>query len=1578
MLQSNVESVSGPEAVIGSPGTNLRTLHPAAPPTGWRTMHPTAPRSSRSSVHSLAPSPTVAPSPCPSPSPSPSLALPLPQQQQQHIIYGPITALQPCTAALHPPCVYPSNTQRGTSTSVSVPQQAQGKSTKWHGKSNNKPPRGQYCHGQPGQSAHPSYAGKSLVVYDQTQTGTPVSTSSFLVSSSAFAHGQFPAEHYNNSNVALVPPPYFKPPEVQTFCLVQDRQTAPQHNSYYNISATNTCSLQNVNSTSGFQLPNIAPYTVTAFPNNQIPAPVPVQSTQLFQTAPVGLVFGPPPREKHATTSVLDVSSSAKYLRNKHPGSTANPKIPTIPQLQNEWPPSLIPTTNCSSSSAAAATSITVPALSSNNVAFDTCKSPQDTSFPKLSVPTPLKQAQDRYSDDSSISFDFTIEAEKMVSALCNTASSNDLGGVCGKDEIRKSETSYFNGAGDNVGNKGSWFADLGIDYSLNGDGGSRTVGTQTEPNQVFAQQLPELIRKTAYWGCSEAESILNSVKYQNPKQTWLSNISSATRTAITKSSTCFPVFAGDGKFVHDLISALLRVTNGWLILDNYLNKQHYPNLTDKIDDELTRCFQGWEGSTYELLRNVVQTFLKLDEASKSNFNPTSGSQSETQNGSFPGDVSLYTNSDVFCPAVNTASCQHRSDNNILSSAFPFQQPQESAYAVHYTPQPAGVQNFRYFNTQQGLKETKPRSKWTLTESLVSATEGTKSVPDVTLTNSEAGLGGCKFRSKINSSSGKGTSRQSLNAEFVDLRNKVVESNSDTVKQWNMNADSRRKTDFLFRIKSTGEMEPVYKANSSTGLVSMYSTKISDTAYDTGGTTRLYTQDPEAVFRNATSVAEPAYVGRPTILGESSFNRKFHRDNDHRSKSLKCMDQNYLAKSGSGVGTICLGKSSTDHLELATVPKNKMTLLSQIEPSATLSKGPEEMAASLSAWFASMRTSNPILSASSTGNSENRLSENYKSPHSQDLSRSTIDMTRQLQMDPNRQLKTLQNMQSIQSAPWNACNLINNRNNVQQIEEYDSSEDVRVYMKPGSYNVPKKRHQRRPNKRVENPPVLRNPSGNITQNNSASTQRLQFQAVPALPPSSLSLDNSPRILRRVNSSSSHDFSQDVTWKAACASAEILLEALAVKEGEMGASEVKETPARMSPRPKCQDGGASSYEASEDDSGSTCKLSTSGLQSEDTKMSKTNIKTDSWLIRTLNNASIKQRQEPDLDSSESFNSSIHEDELVPGNSGKKLDTSLSRSREPRDEDQTTDLAEGIARATYSETVRRCASGNGTKESCRSRPQKATLANTSGTGNIMSARKCQRKESERSSLSYKSRKSVGKGVAKDTDLAPSEDSCVKIKLPKDEIPRLPVVKGHSKKKDAVSVNSGENGKNKGGDRGWSVWYSSRRRQSLSPLASRKLEAIHDTVWQMEEAEIFKYPPSNSLPMRSSRESSEDYYKVIKSPMFLETIGYKLKNKIYHKVEHVIRDFRRIIFNSRMYHKNDADRMARVEALSQKLDNLFDEHFTSWDFENITGSPRDGNGSPTPSRYKLPSQKATRSVNTKKSPSVHIDLDNSGSVH
>jgi len=37
-----------------------------------------------------------------------------------------------------------------------------------------------------------------------------------------------------------------------------------------------------------------------------------------------------------------------------------------------------------------------------------------------------------------------------------------------------------------------------------------------------------------------------------------------------------------------------------------------------------------------------------------------------------------------------------------------------------------------------------------------------------------------------------------------------------------------------------------------------------------------------------------------------------------------------------------------------------------------------------------------------------------------------------------------------------------------------------------------------------------------------------------------------------------------------------------------------------------------------------------------------------------------------------------------------------------------------------------------------------------------------------------------------------------------------------------------------------------------------------------------------------------------MFLELIEYKLKNRIYHKVEHAVQDFRRIINNAKLDHQ------------------------------------------------------------------------------
>jgi len=58
--------------------------------------------------------------------------------------------------------------------------------------------------------------------------------------------------------------------------------------------------------------------------------------------------------------------------------------------------------------------------------------------------------------------------------------------------------------------------------------------------------------------------------------------------------------------------------------------------------------------------------------------------------------------------------------------------------------------------------------------------------------------------------------------------------------------------------------------------------------------------------------------------------------------------------------------------------------------------------------------------------------------------------------------------------------------------------------------------------------------------------KTSFPPASQLPVPLFNLESSPRILKRTESLS-QDTRQDVTWKAACASAEILLEALNIKD-----------------------------------------------------------------------------------------------------------------------------------------------------------------------------------------------------------------------------------------------------------------------------------------------------------------------------------------------------------------------------------------------------------------------------------------------
>ncbi|KAL6263753.1 hypothetical protein P5V15_003838 [Pogonomyrmex californicus] len=1592
-------------------------------------MRPTAARSNRLSVHHSTSSST--------PNPSTTSSIYHQQQQQQQILYAPVSSpvvtLQPCGTALHPSCVYP-NVQSHVVSPNSTHLHLQGKSNRWHAK--NKPFSGQqYYQQQHTQQQQLSYGPKPVVFFDQPSTSIasiPPSTTSFLVASSTFTHaGPLHSEHYDNNSgmTHLLPQPFnFKPPDMQTFCLIQDRpniqqqqqQQHPMQASYYNISATNTCSLQTVNTNSSFPLAGLNPYaSLTSFTNNQFPATT--QSTPVFSNPPVGLVLAPSRRDKSSPT--LDLALF-KHNADKI-SSTCEPRVVPVSQSENsnDW-------------------SSQIETFSKNdtqNSAENNRSVESGECALQKSLSVVAKTDEEHYSDESSISFDFTIEAEKMVSALCNTTSSNDLGKEESKPGNKTDPTTLFNGAGDNVSNKTNWFADFCAEYE-NGT----SIGVQTDSPRVDTSQYPELIRKTAYWGCTEAEIILGSDDSKtNSKRNWLTCLSSATRTAITKSSTCIPVFAGDRIFADDLINALLRISNGWLSLDNYLNKQHFPNLLDRLDSGLITRFHSWEESTYELLKQMVRTFQKFGENNKVTDQKRNIACCESS--SFPGDVSLYTTYDLFAPLPSNSLSQQ----NIIGN-YSQKKSQSSMSASLPT---SSLCNFQYNSNQQeqqstNPKESKLRSKWTITENLSSMISATKSVPNVTVCHTDiGGLTSHKLRTKDTLSFRKlDATQKSLNAEFCQLRNKVMESCTDATKDRKYGYTPGNKlTTSLDNTESIRLQHPAMNAPLSySGLY----------ARNCLSFTFPLSNHPDSLY----SASNP---GISTYSGINYSSSTLYPSSDINSRSSRNSEQIHGTKSVN-VNPVYVSRSQTDRLELPAVPRNKMTLLSQIEP-RTFDKESEEMAANLSAWFASMRSMQPSATASAL---EGSRMNGHSTPRLfvHEMPKYSMVISKQPQIDANRQFQALQNLPNIQSTPWAASSFIGNRFHVQQApEEYDSSEDVRVYMKPGSYNVPKKRHQRRSNRRSENNATSRsghasshhngygnkgksipvpasstplshtNVSALSTNVVNATLIKTSFPSASQLPAPLFNLESSPRILKRTESLS-QDSRRDVTWKAACASAEILLEALNVKDcnstfknvevndsGEKQdkndenittlTSQHSDSKSMKHDNVNC----ASSYEASEDDTGSTCKFSPTAsvisvFQSRDDENAlniKTNVKTDSWLIRTLNNASIgKQKRHTDdadqrsersstclqivdekpdqlsslliADADIKTRASIIDSEYPTILSREHVSTSSSKSGET----STKELEGQVGKATYSETVRR------SMKTSNLHLEKKELLKSCATNSLATiisipGRKYQRKDSEQSyQLLHKSRRLADKKLVRNTDgndLQLEEGSCVKIGAVKSNgvtsKSSITAKTNHGKKKDHLEHLEGKCA-SKLNDRGWSVWCSSRRKQNLSPLALNKLETIHRTVWQMDEANIFKYPFScdNKDELASSALIMENYCKIVKSPMFLEIVEYKLKNRIYHKVEHAVKDFRRIIHNARLYHQHDDEQMKKIEMLSKKLEDLFEEHFGNWDFDNITGSPRED--SLIQLRLKTSGQKlsAGRCDSAKKSVSSPIISENS----
>lgn len=203
-----------------------------------------------------------------------------------------------------------------------------------------------------------------------------------------------------------------------------------QFNSYY-LAASNATNYQAVNLNSNYDQSTIQQYkAVSTYSNSQIPVPV-------YPNMRMGLVINESSNEKIDLTTV---SATNKLVNN----------VVSSTELYN-----------------------------SSNEKNQVEEKPEK---------------DDHVSETSSTSFDFTIEAEKMVSALCDVKSPKNPNQE--NDGEKKNEEE----------GEENWL--------LSGDDESeklnKSVGTQT---QKSTDKLSELMRKTALWGCVEAETILKSAR---------------------------------------------------------------------------------------------------------------------------------------------------------------------------------------------------------------------------------------------------------------------------------------------------------------------------------------------------------------------------------------------------------------------------------------------------------------------------------------------------------------------------------------------------------------------------------------------------------------------------------------------------------------------------------------------------------------------------------------------------------------------------------------------------------------------------------------------------------------------------------------------------------------------------------------------------------------------------------------------------------------------------------------------------------------------------------------------------------
>ncbi|XP_044012505.1 metacaspase-2-like isoform X2 [Aphidius gifuensis] len=871
--------------------------------------------------------------------------------------------------------------------------------------------------------------------------------------------------------------------------------------------------------------------------------------------------------------------------------------------------------------------------------------------------------------DDESSNFNFTIEAEKMVSELCNTYDYDD------KIQAKS----------------------LNIKQEIKNDNFYNEI-PENKQDDIDNTKYSDLIKKLMYWACNEADMILKNSNLITTKETSLLNLLSATKIALEKSSTCLPLYSGDKIFYQDLINSLMRICNGWLLLDHYLNRQNLIN--EKYDKDMIDSFKLWETSSHNLIINLVKTFIKINKNCHDKIDDNC-----TISSSIPGDVSLYLNNGIFgnftIGKTAQLSYQQIIKNPSRNIIYPSMQNYEQKY--HWPPI---------------VRDNKLKSKWTVTDS--------------------------NTTNKINDS--------------YSLKNIL---NNDIINQRQHN------------------------------------------------------------------IIIPQVIESTTTTSSSSIDNSIPIFNN----------LNIDEKSGINVA-------------------NRMTLLSKIE-NKKKDDTMEGETINLSALFASMRNNKNLETNTLYNNSWWQTNTNITTTKLHHHHHQNVEF----KMDANKQIRTLKNMRTIQSAPWTANYIFNDGNS-----KNNDNDNLQIYMKPGSYNVPKKNYH------------LNNSKNDLSKNIylpvDQSIQLKSNDEISCLPTvkTSQSLNNlSEKINVSFTAGSSLTNPNDIAWKAACASAEYILGSLSVNETTTNTKKIDDkttdndgkidnyfTSQWQYKNFNKTDGEVSSYEASDDDS-DDFELSNNKNSNDDTQ--KSHFKTDSWLIKTLNASTI-------------INNNNINDKIVD-DVDKKINDDKAISS-----DKTFD---NNGKVTYSETVRKIPSNT-----------KLSAAKKISTECI--------DESYQSMSSFTS----------------LDDSKI-VKINESSTPKIINDKACKVKKNNKNYQNC--------DKGWSVWYTSKKKQNtltIEGFVIEKLTNIHKTLWKLDSSKIFKYPSSN-LKLTNGYSKIDHYRKIIKNPIFLDTIGYKLKNNVYRKMEHVIKDFRKVVNNSKIYYKNNKDVIEKIESMSRKLEELINQHFS-----------------------------------------------------